>query len=332
MADDYYKTLGVSRNASQADITKAYREAARKYHPDMNPEDPSATKKFQKIQAAFDVLGNSEKREMYDRYGSSFETQGAGGPHAERAWSAAGPGAEFGGFSAEDVDFGQFFRDRFGGEVPGGLGDIFAQFRRAASQRGQQGRSRSAGRRQAADITSEVEIPFATAITGGQVELTLHRPSGKADAIVVKIPAGIEDGKTIRLRGQGEKPSGRGTAGGAAGNLLLTVRVRPHPFFARRGNNLYVRLPLTLGEAVAGAKIDVPTPTGTVALRIPPCTSGGTKFRIKGHGVALKNAPPGDLLVEVQIVLPPKLSEARLNQIRQIDLEHPISPRKDLRW
>jgi DnaJ-class molecular chaperone len=329
MADDYYKTLGVSRNASQADIQKAYRELARKYHPDMNPEDPSATKKFQQIQAAFDVLGKAEKREMYDRYGSSFETHGAGGPHADRGWAgAAGPGADFGGAWAEDVDFGQFFGDRFGGEMPGGLGDIFAQFRRAAGQRGQQGRGRSARARQAVDITSEVEIPFTTSITGGQVQLTLHRPTGKSESIVVKVPPGIEDGKTIRLRGQGEQPSG----GGSPGNLLLKVRVRPHPFFARRGSNLYVRLPVTLGEAVAGAKIDVPTPTGTVALRVPPCTSGGTKFRIKGHGVALKNAPPGDLLAEVQIVLPSGLSEAERNQVRQIDQQHPFSPRQDLRW
>jgi DnaJ-class molecular chaperone len=327
MAQDYYKTLRVSKNASQAEIQKAYRELARKYHPDMNPDDPSATKKFQQIQAAFDVLGNPEKREMYDRYGSSFEMHGAAGPHAERAWAGAGPGAPSGGTWAEDTDFGQFFGDRFGGEAPGGWDDIFAQFRRAAGQRGQ-GRGRAARARRAVDITSEVEIPFTVSIAGGQVPLTLHRPSGQTGSIVVKIPAGIEDGKVIRLRGQGEKAPD----GGTPGNLLLRVHVGSHPFFARRGNNLYIRLPLTLGEAVAGAKIDVPTPTGTVALRIPPGTSGGTKFRIKGHGVALKNAPPGDLLAEVQIVLPTGLNEAERNQIRKIDQDHPFSPRQDLRW
>jgi DnaJ-class molecular chaperone len=323
MAEDYYKTLGVARNAAQADIQKAYRELARKYHPDMNPDDPSATKKFQKIQAAFDVLNNPEKREMYDRYGSSFETMGAGGPSAghARSWGA-GPGGQFGGYSGEDVDFSQLFGDRFGGEMPGTLGDIFAQIRRGG------GRSKAGARRQAADITSEVEIPFTTSITGGEVQLTLHHPSGKTETIVVKVPPGIEDGKKIRLRGQGEQPAGRGTPG----NLLLTVRVQSHPFFARRGNNLYVRLPVTLGEAVAGAKIDVPTPTGTVALHVPPGTSGGTKFRIKGHGVAAKNNPPGDLLAEVQILLPPGLSEAERDEIRKIDGRHPVSPRQNLRW
>ena len=136
MADDYYKTLGVSRNASQADIQKAYRELARKHHPDMNPDDKSATKKFQQIQRAFDVLNNPEKREMYDRYGSSFETMGAGqqrgGP-----WGARPGGAEFhantGDFNAEDVDFSQFFGERFGGEPTGGLGDMFAHFRRGGA-------------------------------------------------------------------------------------------------------------------------------------------------------------------------------------------------------
>ena len=130
MAADYYKTLGVPRNASQADIQKAYRELARKHHPDMNPDKPEAVKKFQEIQAAFDVLNNPEKREMYDRYGSSFETMGQGAPQSP-GWGA-GPG---GGFNAEDIDFGQFFGERFG-EGGGGLGDIFSHFRRAAGRGG----------------------------------------------------------------------------------------------------------------------------------------------------------------------------------------------------
>lgn len=131
MAEDYYKTLGVARNATQAEIQKAYRDLARKHHPDMNPDNPKATKKFQEIQAAFDVLNNPEKRELFDRYGSAFETMGQGGPQNPR-WEA-GPG---GGPGVEDIDFGQFFGDRFGqgGE---GLGDIFSHFRRATSRGGE---------------------------------------------------------------------------------------------------------------------------------------------------------------------------------------------------
>ena len=321
MANDYYKTLGVARNASPAEIQKAYRELARKYHPDMNPDDKSATKKFQQIQAAFDVLNNPEKREMFDRYGSSFETMsaaGGGGPGGGGPW---GPGAGGqGGFNPEDIDFGQVFGERFGPEAMGGLGDIFSQFRR--------GTGRSGSRRRGSDIASEVQIPFNTAISGGEVQLTLQRQSGTQETIVVKIPQGIESGKKIRLRGQGEPAPPKGTAG----DLLLTVHVAPHPCFARRGNDLYFRLPVTLGEAVAGATVDVPTSTGTVSLHIPPGTSSGTRLRIKGHGVKVKGATPGDLFAEVLIVLPGKLADADRDAIRQIDQRYPINPRQNLRW
>ena len=174
-------------------------------------------------------------------------------------------------------------------------------------------------------------IPFATAISGGEVQLSLHRQSGETETIVVKIPPGIEDGKKMRLRGKGEPASGRGTAG----DLMLTVRVAPHPFFARRGNDLLVRLPVTLGEAVAGASVDVPTPSGTVSLHIPPGTSSGKKLRIKGHGVAPKNGAKGDLLAEVLIVLPANLTEADRETIREIDGRNPSNPRQSLavvRW
>jgi DnaJ-class molecular chaperone len=315
MAADYYKTLGVPRNASLADIQKAYRELARKHHPDMNPDKPQAVKKFQEIQAAFDVLNNPEKREMYDRYGSSFETMGQGAPQGA-SWGA-GPG---GGVNVEDIDFSQFFGDRFG-EGSGGLGDIFSHVRRAASRGG-------SSKRRGSDAASEVTIPFATAINGGEIQLGLRRQSGETETIVVKIPAGIEDGKKMRLRGRGEPASGRRTAG----DLMLTVRVAPHPFFARRGNDLLLRLPVTLGEAVAGASVDVPTPSGTVSLHIPPGTSSGKKLRIKGHGVAPKTGAKGDLLAEVLIVLPAKLTEADRETIRQIDGRSPSNPRQGLRW
>ena len=323
MAVDYYKILGVTRNASPADIQKAYRELARKHHPDMNPDKPGAVKKFQEIQAAFDVLNSPEKREMYDRYGSSFETMGQGGPQGA-SWSA-GPG---GGFHAEDIDFGQFFGERFG-EGGGGLGDIFSQVRRAA------GRTAGGGsKRRGRDAESEVTIPFGTAVSGGEVQLSLHRQSagprysGEAETIVVKIPPGIEDGKKMRLRGKGEPASGRG----AAGDLMLTVHVAPHPFFVRKGNDLLVRLPITLGEAVAGASVDVPTPKGMVSVHVPPGTSSGKKLRIKGHGVAPKNGDTGDLLAEVLIVLPANLTEADRETIRQIDARNPSNPRQALRW
>lgn len=331
MADDYYSVLGVSRSASQAEIQKAYRELARKYHPDMNPNDKSAKKKFQKIQAAFDVLNNPEKREMYDRYGSSFETQGAGEPPGGYAWSwspgaGGGPGTGPGGFSVEDLDLNQFLGERFGQEGGGGgFGDLFGQFRRAAGK----SRPRPAGAPpRGRDLYQELQIPFATSILGGEVQLTVQRPKGKPETLSVKIPAGIEDGKKIRIRGHGE-PAPRG---GAPGDILLTIHILPHPCFHRRGNQLFVKVPVTLAEAVLGAKVDVPTPRGVVSLSVPPGTSSGAKLRVKGHGVVPKNGAPGDLLAEIQIVLPKQLSEADQNALRELAQRYPQNPRADLHW
>ncbi len=144
----------------------------------------------------------------------------------------------------------------------------------------------------------------------------------------MKIPAGIEDGKKIRLRGQGEPSPG----GGTSGDILLTVHVAPHPFFRRRGDDLDVRVPVTLLEAAEGAKVEVPTPRGTVNLRVPPKTSSGTKLRIKGHGVAKSGKTPGDLYAEVAIILPKQLGTDELEQIRAMCQKSPADPRTELRW
>ena len=205
MAEDYYKTLGVPKNASQAEIQKAYRELARKYHPDMNPDDKTAKKKFQQVQAAFDVLNNPEKREMYDRYGSSFETMGGGGPQPQGAyawtWSPEGGGHAGGpgGFSAEDIDLSQFLGERFGQEGGGGFADLFSQFRRSTGK----ARKPAGSARRGADVLHELQIPFTTAVAGGEVQVAVQQPSGKTETLAVKIPAGIEEGKKIRIRGHG---------------------------------------------------------------------------------------------------------------------------------
>ena len=326
MAEDYYKTLGLRRDASQDEIRGAYRKLARKYHPDMNPDDKTAKKKFQEVQEAFDVLDNAEKRELYDRYGSSFETFG-GGPRGDTHW---GNQAGAGGFTFDDIDLGQIFGSRFGGGPGaggpgGGFADLFGQSAGAARAGG---RKRARPPTRGADVRHELTIPFNMAVTGGDVEIGLKRRSGKSETISVKIPPGIEEGTKIRLRGQGEP----GTPGGTPGDLLLTVRALAHPCFQRRGNQLHVKLPVTLAEAALGAKVDVPTPKGTVSLKVPPGTSSGTKLRIKAHGVAPAKGPVGDLLAEVQIVLPDKLDDESREMIRRIGEKDAVNPRSDVKW
>ncbi len=325
MAEDYYKTLGIERNASQDEITKSYRALARKHHPDMNPDDKTAKEKFQKVQAAFDVLNDPSKRELYDRYGSAFESAGAGaGPRSGGggAWHAQGaPGFE-------EIDLSQLFGERYGdaGAGGGGFADLFGSFRRASQGGKRKGRSRAA-EQPAADLHSEIEVPFRTAVLGGKVEVGVDRGGGKIDHIEVKIPAGVNDGAKIRLRGQGAMGDD-----GNAGDLLLTVHVAAHPYFSRRGNDLTVRVPITLAEAVVGAKVDVPTPAGTIALRVPPASSSGKKLRVRGHGIKPKSGTPGDLYAELQIVLPPDIDDATAAAIKRLDETHPSNPRQDLKW
>ncbi|MCS7305018.1 MAG: DnaJ domain-containing protein [Thermoguttaceae bacterium] len=320
---DPYKVLGVRRDASQAEIQKAYRELARKYHPDLNPNDKDAKKKFQEVQAAFEILNDPEKRELYDRYGSAFETMGRGGPSPggtyTYTWSSGPEG--FGGL--EDI-FEQFFGDRFGTGV-GGLGDLFEQFRRSTARAGTTTRTV-----RGQDIETEISIPFTTAVLGGEHELRVRHGSGRVETIRLKIPPGIEEGKKLRLKGQGEP----GLGAAPPGDLLVTVHVEPHPCFQRRGNNLYVQVPISLGEAAAGTKIDIPTPKGPVALRIPPGISSGQKLRLAGYGVpAHGDQPAGDLYAEVLIVLPKNLSDSEVQMLRQIDQAHPQPAlRSHLRW
>jgi DnaJ-class molecular chaperone len=324
MAEDFYKTLEVARDASQEDIQKAYRRLARKFHPDLHPDDKGAKKKFQEVQAAFDVLNDPKKRELYNQYGSSYESVAAGAqPGGTGQWRSATAGPD-----VENFDFSQFFGDRFGGgEAGGGFADIFTNL--GGGRAGKQSRrGRGSARQPGADLESALEIPFNIAVTGGQAHVSVQRPSGKVDTIAVKIPAGIDEGKKIRLRGQGEP----GSAGGPNGDILITIHVAAHPSFRRRGDDLEVRLPVTLAEAAEGAKVDVPTPRGTVALRVPPGTSSGARLRIKGHGVTRSGKPAGDLYAEIAVTLPKKLDDSEIAQIREMCQRHPSNPRADLKW
>jgi DnaJ-class molecular chaperone len=323
MATDYYATLGVPRTATQDEIQKAYRKLARKYHPDKNPDDANAKKKFQEVQSAFEVLSDAEKRKKYDQFGSDFEGfsgggPGGGGPRNWRYTSHGGPQSYQ--FDPEDLS------DLFGGggaEVGGGgFADLFRNLGGGAGRT----RRRAAPAARGHDLKHEMTIPFATSVTGGEAAISVQRQSGNVETIRVKIPAGIAGGKKIRLRGQGEP----GEGGAAAGDILLTIHVSPHPHFRRSGDRLEVRVPVTLAEAAEGAEIEVPTPKAVIKLRVPPGTSSGKKLRIKGMG--LQTDPPGDLFAEVQIVLPPSLSDEDRKKLADVSHAYPQNPRSDLRW
>ncbi|MEE2796703.1 MAG: J domain-containing protein [Planctomycetota bacterium] len=311
MSDDHYQILGVSRTATSEDIQKAYREMARKYHPDLHPDDDAAKEQFKKVQTAFDVLNDPSKREMYDRYGSSFEGVNAGGG----GWS---PQGQQGGFQAGgEVDLESLFG--------GGFADLFGGGKRRSS------RPRRSASTQGEDITANIRIPFQLAIDGGKTEVRFDR-DGHSETLSITIPQGLPDGARMRLRGQGRPGSG----GGAAGDLLLEVGVEPHPVYRREGDTLAVNLPISLSEALEGAKVDLPTPWGVISLRLPAGTSSGKKLRAAGMGVRHTNGSKGDLIAEVQIVLPDLKDEAEskslLDAVKAAELSSPKDPRAAIKW
>lgn len=331
MSQDYYAALGVSRGASQDEIQKAYRKLAKKYHPDMNPDDKTAQKKFKEVQQAYDVLSDEKKRKLYDQFGSDFEQMGGGGGPQ---WSSQVPPG-YGGFDFGGAGFG----GGGGGadSLPPELQDLLKQFTGGGGGGFQfgptpGGRRRSSRRtpgQPGADVRHEVEVPFRTAVMGGEVSLRLVRPGRTTETISVKIPAGIEDGKTIRLRGQGEPSS----TGGAAGDLLITVRVAAHPSYRRDGLDLIARVPVTLAEAALGGKVDVPTPHGTITLKVPPGTASGMRLRAKGQGIKAAAGEPGDLYAEILIVIPKQLDDESTELVRKLDERlKQDSPRADLSW
>jgi len=294
MALDLYQRLGLKRGATEAEIKKAYRSLAKQLHPDRNKDNPNAAKRFGEVTQAYDLLSDKDKRARYDRgeideegnpkmpFGGGFGgySPGAGGPQP-----GAGPGFEsfnFGG--AEGADLGDLFEGLFGGASAGRQrGGGFGGFRQRARvpQKG-------------ADVAYRLKIPFEDAVALKPQRITLA--DGKT--IDLKLPPGLEDGTRIRLSGRGEEgPDGRGDA-------IVTIEIAPHRHFTREGSNIRLELPVTLKEAVLGAKVKVPTPEGPVMLSIPKGTSSGTVLRLKGRGFTAKDGKRGDQLVAVEIGIP----------------------------
>jgi curved DNA-binding protein len=302
---DYYKTLGVSRDADQKAIRQAYRKLARQYHPDVNPNDKAAEEKFKEINEANEVLSDPEKRKKYDEMLDYYQQYG----HWPGTEQAAGAGAYRGGnyqyrtMSEEDLE------DLFGGQSP--FSDFFETFFHSSSAPGTEGRTRSTtGRRQRAtpgeDVESPIEVTLADAYQGATRTFELSEPDGTTRRLEVKIPAGVHEGSRIRLAGQGLP----GTAG--RGDLYLRVHIAPDPHFTREGTTLRTTVDVPLATAILGGEVQVPTPDGRrLLLRIPAETANGRSFRLRGQGMAHLGQPNnrGDLYAEVSVVLPTHLND-----------------------
>jgi len=318
---DPYKVLGVAKDASQADVKKAFRKLAKQHHPDQNPNDPKAKEKFAEINAAYEIVGDDKKRAQFDR--GEIDAEGKPRhPGFEGFGGGAGPGpGGFSGFRRGGGPGGQHFEFNFGG---GGAGfeaaDIFADlFNTRGAPRGGGRQMHEPG----ADIALEAAIPLETALHGGKTRVLM--PSGRT--LEVNVPAGIEEGKQIRLRGQGQ-PS---PSGGPAGDALINVRFEKHGLFRIDGRDLRLDLPITLYEAVLGAKVESPTLSGKVELTLPPHSNSGRTLRLRGKGLpATTGKPAGDLLVTLRIVLPEAADPDLEELARRMRADKPYNPRSEL--
>ena len=287
---DYYKTLGVARDASAAEVKKAYRNLAKKLHPDRNPDDASAEAQFKKVTVAYDVLSDPKKRDLFDRFGQM-------GLHENFDPNVHGAAAGMGG------DFSDFFNAARSGGAPGGFGgvnfeDLFGG-RRAAPRKGR-------------DFEAEVRVGFLDALRGTKADVAFR--SGREEKrLKVSIPAGTRDGGKIRLKGQGA----RAPRGGQPGDLILKVNVSSHSKVWFEGNDLHLRVPITPVEAYRGAKIEVATPQGSVQMSVPAGAQSGAKLRLRGKGATGKKG--GDLIAHLEVRLPKERSEKVEALLQQLE-------------
>src|ERR1700680_1163796 len=274
LAVDPYTILGVKKDAPQEEIQKAYRRLAKKLHPDLNPGNKQAEEQFKEISAAYDLLGDAEKRARYDR--GEIDASGVEPPQQRFYRDFAEGGSQY----ANDAGFADF----------AGADDILSQIF------GREGRANI--RMRGSDVHYRLELDFLDAINGGKRQITL--PDGSV--LDVNIPPGTRDGQILRLRGKGRP----GTRGGAPGDALVEIEVRPHRIFVREGDDIHVDLPISLSEAVLGGKVKAPTPTGAVTMTVPKWSNTGTVLRLKGKGVPRVDRSRGDELVTLRVMLPEK--------------------------
>jgi len=304
---DFYSVLGVTKSVSPEDLKKAYRQLAKKYHPDVNPNNKQAETRFKEINVAYDTLSDPDKRKLYDEFGDEMLRPGfdANQARAYQQWGKGGGNPFGGGAGMEDL-FGKArtggrggpninFEDLLGGMFGrggGGAGGPFGGFGGRAAK--------------GKDAEGDVEIEFLEALQGTERSFSISSSTGENRSTRVRIPAGAKDGSKLRVPGQGAP----GQGGGPAGDLLLTVKVNPHPRLRRVGDDLELDVPVSIVEAWKGGKIQVPTLEGNITMTIPPRSQTGSRLRVRGRGVTHKDGTKGDLYVVLQIRLPDGPNEA----------------------
>lgn len=302
---DYYEALGVPRDASAEDIRRAYRKLARENHPDVN-KDPAAEDRFKEVAEAYEVLRDPEKREEYDRLGRNWRA-------GQDVSGAEGFGGDFGGYGDVHVDFGQ------GGDFSDFFENLFgARGRAGGARRGGDGFSSMP--RRGADHEAVIDLSLEEAAAGGHRHFTLDNGRGYD----VDIPAGVRDGQRIRLAGEG----GAGGNGGPSGDLFLRVHIKPHPRFRVDGQDLHVDLPVSPSEAALGARVPVPTLTGSARVQVPAGSSSGRRLRLRGEGMPTSRGGHGDLFAHLQIVVPKQLDDRERELYEQLAAASKSAPRE----
>jgi DnaJ-class molecular chaperone len=305
MSRDPYELLGVKKDATQKEIQSAFRKLAKKLHPDLNPGDKKAEEQFKEISAAYEIVGDEDKRKRYDK----GEIDMAGAEQAHRNYYrdyASQPGA------------GGRYQNNSGSADFGGNDDIFSSFFSGRGRGGGGGQFRSQGQ----DRQYSLEVSFLDAFNGTKTQIRL--PEGPA--LDLQIPAGTRDGQTLRLKGKGEQ----GFGGGPPGDALVEVRVRPHKFYVRDGDDIRFDLPISLSEAVLGGKVRVPTPSGAVNLTLPAHSNSGKVLRLKGKGAPKRGAGAGDIYVSLKIVLPEAPDQKLAEFMTEWTAVNPQDPRKSM--
>jgi DnaJ-class molecular chaperone len=294
-----YEALGVKPEASEAEIRNAYRKLAKRFHPDLNPGNKEAEARFKEIASAYDLLSDKDKRARFDRGEIDEAGQERPRAYAYRGFAEGEPGAKY--HAAEGIE-------------PEDLDDILAMFGRGA-------RGGAGIRMRGPDRHYTLTVAFLDAVNGARRRLTL--PDKSLD---VTIPAGVRDGHVLRLKEQG----GPGLGGGPPGDALIEVRIEPHRFFRREGDDIHLELPVTLGEAVLGGRVTVPTTSGTVTMTIPPGSNTGTVLRLKGRGVPRPDGSRGDQYVTLKLVLPEGGDKEFADFLREWAPKHPYDPRRGM--